>query len=400
MSILNNKSFLYDEDEEKEVKPYTVPSLITSKPEVIPIYKSFLISTALHPAVVGLILLLTFIFALLGIHLFEYGKLKPTPKRDIEFVLVDKPGVPRNPNTKNRADINSRSGGINDPKRKVSMPSPSPKKAQKPSASANRANQMIKKQQQQLKKQVQNKNNASPQPKASQVAKSIQQPSNINKPSPAKPAPPNARPSVSPVSAPTPVAKPSSPFVAPIPKGAPVGKTLSTGPIGGTGSTTGGAKSGGSTSSTVKGSGGYAPRPTLSPSSGGGSGQLARGSSGGGTGNVGNPGGGGGAPGIDALREPDFGPYMRELQRRIKLNWDPPKGNESKTVVLLFRIAKDGRLLTCRVNRSSGLPSADQAALKAVELTAPFRPLPADFKGQNIDIQFTFDYRVFGASRY
>ena len=66
----------------------------------------------------------------------------------------------------------------------------------------------------------------------------------------------------------------------------------------------------------------------------------------------------------------------------------------------MFKIAKDGRLLSCRVHRSSGLPSADQAALKAVELTAPFRPLPADFKGQNIDIQFTFDYRVFGGTRY
>ena len=139
----------------------------------------------------------------------------------------------------------------------------------------------------------------------------------------------------------------------------------------------------------------------MSPSAtGGGNGQLSRGASTSGTGNVGNPGGGGGAPGIDALREPDFGPYMRELQRRIKLNWDPPKGNESKTVVLMFKIARDGRLLSCRIHRSSGLPSADQAALKAVELTAPFRPLPADFKGQSIDIQFTFDYRVFGASRY
>ena len=87
---------------------------------------------------------------------------------------------------------------------------------------------------------------------------------------------------------------------------------------------------------------------------------MARGSNG--SGNVGNPGGGGGAPGIDALREPDFGPYMRELQRRIKLNWDPPKGNESKRVVLLFKIARDGRLLSCKVQKSSGMPSADQAA--------------------------------------
>ncbi|MGN1154289.1 MAG: energy transducer TonB, partial [Candidatus Gastranaerophilaceae bacterium] len=105
-------------------------------------------------------------------------------------------------------------------------------------------------------------------------------------------------------------------------------------------------------------------------------------------------------PGIDAIREPDFGPYMRELQRRIKLNWNPPKGNESKRVVLLFKIAKSGRMLSCRVLKSSGLPAADQAALRAVELTAPFRPLPAEFRGQSIDIQFTFDYNVFGANRY
>lgn len=396
MSLISKKSFILDEEEDKDIEPYKLPELVTSKPEAIPIKNSFVISTALHPLAVLLIWLVSFMLALAGIHLFEFGKIKPQPKRDIEFVLVDKPGTPINPNTKNRADINSRSGGVNDPKRALSMPSPAPKKQQKPSNAAKSANKIIKKQQQQAQKHAatSNKNHQTQSPK--KVTKPAHQPSNVNKSSPVKPAPPSARPSARPVSSPAPVAKPSSPFTVPVPKGAPVGKTLSTGPVGGSG-TAGTAKSGGSYSS---GSGTYAPRPSLSPSSGGGSGTLARGTSGGGSGNIGNPGGGGGAPGIDALREPDFGPYMRELQRRIKLNWDPPKGNESKTVVLLFKIAKDGRLLSCRVHRSSGLPTADQAALKAVELTAPFRPLPADFKGQSIDIQFTFDYRVFGASRY
>ena len=107
-----------------------------------------------------------------------------------------------------------------------------------------------------------------------------------------------------------------------------------------------------------------------------------------------------GINGIDAIKEPDFGPYMRELQRRIKMNWDPPKGNESKRVVLLFKIAKDGRLLSCSVFKSSGLQNADAAALNAVKLAAPFRPLPPEYKGQSIDIQFTFDYNVFGATKY
>ena len=399
MSIISKKSFILDDEDERDSEQYKLPALVTSKSEVIPIKKTFLIATALHPATVGLIWLISILLALFGINLSLFNKVKPQPKKDIEFVLVDKPGKPRDPNTKNRADIDSRSGGINDPKRKVSMPSPKPQKQQKPSAAANSANQLIKKQQQQIKQQSQPVKKVQPQPQPKPVAKPTPQPAPAAKPAPAKPAPPTARPSARPTSTPTPVAKPSTPFSVPAPKAAPVGKTLSTGPIGGTSAPTGIAKS--STGGPVTSSGTYAPRPSLSPSVGSGSsGQLSRGTSAGGTGNIGNPGGGGGAPGIDALREPDFGPYMRELQRRIKLNWDPPKGNESKTVVLLFKIAKDGRLLSCRVNKSSGLPTADQAALKAVELTAPFRPLPADFKGQSIDIQFTFDYRVFGASRY
>ena len=398
MSLISNKKFILDDEDDKDIESYTLPTLVTNKPEVIPMEKSMTGSVVLHFAIPTLIWVFSIVLLLMGINLSLFNKVKPQPKKDIEFVLVDKPGKPRDPNTKNRSDMDSRSGGINDPTRKVSMPSPKPQKQQKPSAAANNANKIIKKQQEQVKQQAVQKPKPQPQPKP--VAKPAQQPTVVDKPSPAKPAPPTPRPSARPTASTPPVAKPTTPFNVPAPKGAPVGKTLSTGPIGGTSAPTGIAKSGG-VGGPVTSSGAYAPKPSLSPSVGSGSnGQLSRGSSASGTGNIGNPGGGGGAPGIDALREPDFGPYMRELQRRIKLNWDPPKGNESKTVVLLFKIARDGRLLSCRVHRGSGLPSADQAALKAVELTAPFRPLPADFKGQSIDIQFTFDYRVFGASRY
>ena len=399
MSILERKSFL-SEDENTSGKNFTIPKLATTKPEVIPIGKSLFISTALHPTVVFLIWLISIILAIFGIHLFTFQKPDAKIKKDIEFVLVDKEAMPRNKNTKNRADINSRSGGINDPKRKVSMPSPAPKKPSKPSAAANSANNIIKKQQQQAaqKKAAQQKTATTPKP---QTPAKSPQPAATNKPSPATPAPPTARPSIKPNSAPAPVAKPTTPFTVPRPASAPVSKSTATGPVGGTNSSSGASKGGtgvGSPSGTHSG----APVPSLSPGKGGGGTSLGRtsGGSSGGTGNIGNPGGGGGAPGVDALKEPDFGPYMRELQKRIKMNWDPPKGNESKRVVLLFKIAKDGRMLSCRVSKSSGLPSADQAALKAVELTAPFRPLPADFKGQSIDIQFTFDYNVFNASRY
>lgn len=95
-------------------------------------------------------------------------------------------------------------------------------------------------------------------------------------------------------------------------------------------------------------------------------------------------------------KEPDFGPYMRELQRQIKKNWNPPKGNESKRVVLMFKIAKDGRLLSCFVHKSSDDPETDKAALDALQKAMPFKPLPSEFKGSSVDILFTFDYNVWG----
>ena len=398
MTIITKKSFIQDDEDDLNLPEYKLPSIVTSKPEVMSVQKSSTISAGLHVLVPAILWFISIALALLGITLFTFNKPDAKLKKDIEFVLVDKEAMPRNPKTKNRADINSRSGGINDPKRKVSMPSPAPKKASKPSAAANSANKIIKKQQQKIQQQQAAKPKTSSPQKAQQPAQT-QQPSAVSKPSPAKPAPPTARPSTKPTSAPAPTTKPTGPFTVQVPTNAQAGKTLSTGPIGGTSAPTGVTKGGSGSSSGGSSSGAYAPRPSLSPSAGSGSsGALGRGSSG--TGSAGNPGGGGGAPGIDALREPDFGPYMRELQRRIKMNWDPPKGNESKRVILLFKIAKDGRLLSCRIHKSSGLPSADQAALKAVELTAPFRPLPGDFKGQSIDIQFTFDYNVFNASRY
>ena len=93
-------------------------------------------------------------------------------------------------------------------------------------------------------------------------------------------------------------------------------------------------------------------------------------------------------------KDVDFKPYMNELQRKIKLNWSPPKGNESKNVIVLFKISKDGQLLSSKIQKTSGSFAVDRAALKAVQLAAPFKPLPINFNEESIDIQFSFDYNV------
>jgi len=99
-----------------------------------------------------------------------------------------------------------------------------------------------------------------------------------------------------------------------------------------------------------------------------------------------------------AVTEVEFGPYMALLQRRIKSHWFPPRVPTSKQVKVMFKISRSGELSGLKVARSSGLAEADQGALKAVEEAAPFPHLPAG-ADSTVDIEFTFDYNVFGTGQ-
>ncbi|MDD3594729.1 MAG: TonB family protein [Candidatus Gastranaerophilales bacterium] len=375
-----------DLDIQKRIKTKSIEKIAILKEdaEKIPITEALKVSSSAHITLFLLLLFLPFLLQFFGIDFLTF-KRPEARTRDIEFVLVNQPEKePINKNTHLRADRNTQAGGQHDPKKRIAPPSnPLPKNnpapAQKSQASSKIAPTQTAK------------------PRAEQVRK-IQEPPKMAAKEPDKPIPP--KPSAKPLSipftkAPTSFKIPSAPM-----KSAPKIATNVGGPV----TTAPGASSSSSGGSPkpVLASGGYGSSSSRSSSAGG------SGTSGGsvyspGGGSAGNPGPGNpkGAPGVDAIKEPNFGPYMAELQRRIKSNWNPPRGDESKRVVLLFKIAKDGRLLNVKVAKSSGLPNADKAALAAVELTAPFRPLPADYKGSDIDIQFTFDYNVFGvSSRY
>ncbi|MBX9666342.1 MAG: TonB family protein [Candidatus Obscuribacterales bacterium] len=91
----------------------------------------------------------------------------------------------------------------------------------------------------------------------------------------------------------------------------------------------------------------------------------------------------------------DYGPYMQQLQRRIRANWFPPKEFSTKVVLVRFAIQRNGTLSGLRLANSSGSSVADNAALKAVSNAAPFANLP---KGapESVDIEFRFDFHVYG----
>ncbi|MEE3349466.1 MAG: TonB family protein [Candidatus Gastranaerophilaceae bacterium] len=403
MSILGKYKDDIEEQELANTRGFTLPAVVREDRESMSMEKAFVLSIVVHIGTVLVVWLLSLVLLWLGI-IVPLAK-RPKPKlNDIEFVLVEKEDTPIDKNTRYRAHINSRAGGQHNPNQRVSMPSPAPSMPKKspspaPAAPAKKPTQAQQQPKQSPKTQktpslIERLTKPAPKPTTETPAPKA--------PQPAKPNPPTARPSVKPPLTPRATTKPSSPFQVPVPSGGSKSGSYATGPVRGSGTAAnGGSKTG--SSSTGSGTGKFAPAPSLSPTgrgNGTGSGtgtKLGGGGTGGGNPGPGNP---NGRPGIDAIREPDFGPYMRDLQRRIKMNWNPPKGNESKRVVLLFKIAKDGRLLSCSVYKSSGLPSADQAALAAVKATAPFKPLPVEYKNSSIDIQFTFDYNVFGATKY
>lgn len=92
----------------------------------------------------------------------------------------------------------------------------------------------------------------------------------------------------------------------------------------------------------------------------------------------------------------DFKSYMQNLQKAIKSNWKPTKCNNSKQFIALFKIDKNGDLTSLKIYKSSGDNNFDKVALDAISQTTPFKPLPKEFCGDSINVQFTFDYNVFG----
>jgi len=94
----------------------------------------------------------------------------------------------------------------------------------------------------------------------------------------------------------------------------------------------------------------------------------------------------------------NFGPYMAQLEKTIKANWYPPKGNVSKSCQVLFKVNRQGVISSTRVLKSSGSALVDQAGLEAVKKAGKLPTLPLGAPA-DVDIAFTFDYNVFSGGK-
>lgn len=401
-----------------------------------------------HVAIMFTCLILAFFFLI------------PPPPRtqvtDIEFIQ-NQEEVKKQIKSRRKAEKNSEDRGRHDPKKKVAPPSPQPKAPSKAEPQQKPVQKAAPTPTPQKQQQPAPKAAPTPTPRPTPApvpsARPTPRPSPTPTPTPVATPSPTPAPTPAPKAAPTPFAMPNpfaKPFASPRPGPTPVPAPMAIGKVGAptapaprvsssapisaggvpapissiqTGSSGGGGSrspvpvmGGGGSNDGKTGGGESGPAPGPAPSKGRGSGSGSSGSGqgpalavapsvprpqggGGGDGTEGNPDKGAkpGRPSLSAQRDVDFGPYMADLQRRIKRAWFPPKGNESKRVVVVFKVHTNGTMSALRLVTSSGMAIADQAALKAVQNAAPFRPLP-DGAPPDVDIQFTFDYNVFKGS--
>ncbi|MFZ0137502.1 MAG: energy transducer TonB [Candidatus Sulfotelmatobacter sp.] len=96
----------------------------------------------------------------------------------------------------------------------------------------------------------------------------------------------------------------------------------------------------------------------------------------------------------------DFGSlyayYVRVIQEKVSENWlkyeVDPGITTAQRVYVTFDIARDGHPYNVQVEQSSGVPSLDQSAVRAVQRIDTFGPLPQDYSGNKVSVEFWFDY--------
>jgi len=95
----------------------------------------------------------------------------------------------------------------------------------------------------------------------------------------------------------------------------------------------------------------------------------------------------------------DFGPYLAGVVYAVRRNWysmipESARLGEKGRVGIVFEILKNGEVPQLRLVASSGSDPLDRAALAAIKASIPFQPLPQEFTGNHLVLQFIFLYNL------
>lgn len=89
--------------------------------------------------------------------------------------------------------------------------------------------------------------------------------------------------------------------------------------------------------------------------------------------------------------------YVRVIQVKVREKWIKYEGDpavqSAHRVYVAFDINHKGEPSNARITQSSGVPSLDESALRAVSSVSTFGLLPPDWEMDKVSVLFWFDYK-------
>lgn len=106
---------------------------------------------------------------------------------------------------------------------------------------------------------------------------------------------------------------------------------------------------------------------------------------------------------LELLSDPrgvDFRPYLIQVLATVRRNWyavipeSARLGISRGLVTIQFAIVRDGVVSKLVIAGSSGVSPLDRAAVAGISASNPFPPLPANYGGKDVRLQFEFRYNI------
>lgn len=105
---------------------------------------------------------------------------------------------------------------------------------------------------------------------------------------------------------------------------------------------------------------------------------------------------------LELLSDPmgvDFRPYLTRILVTVKRNWlavipESAKLGRRGRVAIQFAIDRNGGVPKLVIVAGSGADALDRAAVAGISASNPFPPLPTEYKGNQVRVQFNFAYNM------
>ncbi len=97
-------------------------------------------------------------------------------------------------------------------------------------------------------------------------------------------------------------------------------------------------------------------------------------------------------------KDPTYHPYTKVIKEKIFNYWIYPLSAQQNfiqgSLLIVFKLDKNGNLIKCNIDRSSGHEILDTHAIKAIRLANPFPPFPENIMVQFLNINASFTYQL------